>query len=147
MTKYKRRIQIKTFSLVYDPREDRMKLLLNKNGDAPVQFWITRRFYFSLLFELETYMEQLHIPYADVGKHTQKKKKAVHETISKHNAIVLGGLLENVHIRPIKEERKKFKFLFQSKRVEAESLLDIEMFLKFYAMLKKSFPKREWGML
>ena len=47
------KIQIKTLSLRYDAHEDRMQLTLNKDHQDTVEFWVTRRFYLSVLFELE----------------------------------------------------------------------------------------------
>ena len=145
-----KKIRINTFSLRYDPKEDRMKLLLNKNGDTPIRFLITRRFYLSLLFELETYMEQLDIPYKELENNKQEKKKQeekkVDRKISKQYSNISSTLLENLNIQFLKE-RNKFKFLFQSDTIEAESILGVEQFIQFYTVLKQSFPKGEWGMI
>ena len=66
------KVQTKTLSLLYDPQEDRMKLIINKDDVDRIEFWVTRRFYFSLLFELETFLEKLQIT---VPKPEQPKKQ------------------------------------------------------------------------
>ena len=76
-----------------------MILLLNKNEGAPVQFWITRRFYFSLLFELETFPERLDISPSVIERKYQSKNSVMEKSLSGD-----GSLLENVNIHYIKEK-------------------------------------------
>lgn len=140
------KITTKTISLGYSAREDRMKLLINKNEKECIEFWITRRFYFSLLFELETFLEKLNI---DPVRKTQAKKKKIEESsavLLKKTSNTISILLENIHISFIKE-RKEFIFIFKSDLIETESVFAIPQFLHFYSILKSSFPKGEWGII
>lgn len=140
------KVQTKTLSLMYDPQEDRMKLIINKDDVDRIEFWITRRFYFSLLFELETFLEQLQIT---VPKPAQPKKQKINKKKSSSfdiKSIESAYLLKNINIRFIKE-KKAFTFLFQSDKIEAESYFVLDQFLNFYNVLKGSFPKGEWGIM
>ncbi len=141
------RIKTKTLSLFYDPREDRMKLIINKDEEERMEFWITRRFYFSLLFELETFLEKLNFPSVPT---VQNKKK---ETPQKASGNVLEikqnisiSMLEDININFIKES-ENFVFTFKSKELEAQTVFEKEEFLNFYMLLKGSFPKGEWGII
>jgi len=157
------KVQIRTLSLLYDPREDRMKLVINKDKEEEIDFWITRRFYFSLLFELETMLEALHItPFPLNGdaqnsrppsKKTQtdplksEQNKKMHRIdMPPAKSRQESSLLENINIR-FSPKRKEFFFLFQSNEIEAQSILAQEQFLHFYNILKKTFPKGEWGLM
>lgn len=155
------KVRTKTLSLLYYQREDRMKLIINKDEEERIEFWITRRFYFSLLFELEIFLEQLQIApvkpirnkqnthkreVEKISPSTQKsKKEKLHIPLKKKENDV-STLLENVNIHFVKES-ENFIFLFQSNTVEAESIFKREQFLNFYSVLKSSFPKGEWGII
>ena len=141
------RIKTKTLSLFYDPREDRMKLIINKNEEERMEFWITRRFYFSLLFELETFLEKLNFP--SVPTVQNKKKETLQKTSGnaleiKQNISI--SMLEDININFIKES-ENFVFTFKSKDLEAQTVFEKEEFLNFYTLLKGSFPKGEWGII
>lgn len=155
------KVKTKTISLLYSAREDRMKLIINKDEADRIECWITRRFYFSLLFELETFLEQLHIfPEPPMQSEQKKNKKQANNNIStnqKNNfkekeylleekSNIKNTLLQNINIRFIKE-KKSFVFVFQSTGVEAQSILGIQGFLNLYNTFKNTFPKREWGII
>ena len=140
------KVQTKTLSLLYDGKEDRMKLIINMDDVDQIEFWITRRFYFSLLFELETFLEKLQIP---IPKPVQSEKQ--NKSVQKNRPLEESPkepayLLKNINISYIKE-RKAFTFLFQSDKIEAESFFALDQFLNFYTVLKGSFPKGEWGII
>jgi hypothetical protein len=160
-------IKTKRLSLLYSPVEDRMKLFINKGEKDQIDFWITRRFYFSLLFELDTMLENLEItPLPVMAKKEEKHKAKEHgkskkeiipdalsankslkeEKLSKTGSKIEEMLLENVNIR-FSKKKKVFIFLFQSGKTEAKSVLSQEQFLNFHDILKRTFPKREWGMM
>ncbi len=160
------KVKTKTLSLLYHPIEDRMKLIINKEEDDRIEFWVTRRFYFSLLFELDTMLEGLQItppPFRKKNEHEKlpkkdkksknatavKKKSGEPKTADTAKPKELkreGALLENINIR-FSQKSKEFVFLFKSDKVEAESVLKQEQFLDFYNILKSTFPKGEWGMM
>ena len=156
------KIKTKTLSLLYHPVEDRMKLVINKDQKDQIDFWITRRFYFSLLFELDTMLEGLQVtlpPFKkkNRAKESLKKDEKYHikkqnsksemETLPKQKKVKREGmLLKNINIR-FSKKRKEFIFLFQSDKAEAESILQQAQFLDFYHILKSTFPKGEWGMM
>ena len=140
------KVQTKTLSLMYDPQEDRMKLIINKDDVDRIEFWITRRFYFSLLFELETFLEKLQISIPKPAQPKKQNKSAQKNRPREESFEEPAYLLKNINIRYIKE-RKAFTFVFQSDKIEAESFFALDQFLNFYTLLKGSFPKGEWGII
>ncbi len=141
-------IQAGSLSLSYSPKEDRMLLTINKNQKERIDFWITRRFYFSLLFELETFLEKLGIV---PGEATQKKKEKTSDDKTSNDVLpaeqyITSSLLQDLDINFIRSSNS-FLFRFRSKEIEAESHFHIEEFMHFYSMLKKGFPKSEWGFI
>ncbi len=139
-------IYVSTILLKYHPKEDRMLLLINRSEKESINFWVTRRFYFSLLFKLETFLEELDISYEPSIQNKQKSVKKQTKRSHKKDPKTVNSLLKNINIR-FKKERKKFIFVFQSDTIEAQSVFEIEQFLNFYKILKNSFPKKEWGIM
>ena len=156
-------ITTKKLSLLYNIKEDRMKLIINKNEKDQIEFWITRRFYFSLLFELETFLERLNISIENPlqkKKQIEKKKlkkeehkvqtsqnkNKISEPVSKIHPDTTSTLMENISIHFVKKS-KSFIFLFQAESIEAKSIFSKEQFLDFYHILKNTFPKGEWGII
>jgi hypothetical protein len=162
-------ITAKTLSISYDIIEDRMKLTINKDDIDKVEFWITRRFYFSLLFELETLMDRLNISYQKVSNpnityETKKRKQTSKEDKEKiqnfkkeqnnppstkelaYNRVDIDKiyLLENVNIKYVRD-KKNFILEFSTSYTNAQSIFTTKTLLDFYTMLKTSFPKIEWG--
>jgi len=163
------KINTKTLSLQYDIVEDRMKLIINKDDVDTISFWITRRFYFSLLFELEVFMDKLSIPYDSLstkGITYEKKQKPIRDmdkqnipstasqnSVSKHSdktvvytspTISETTLLQNVNIKYIKQNNT-FLLYFRTSSIEAQSTFNVKTLQDFYMMLKTTFPKIEWG--
>ena len=145
----------RTLSLMYHPHEDRMLLVINKNEADTSEFWITRRFYLSLLFELETYLEKLHIDYpktvhqsADCSAKVSKNKKDEKEEGYAIPPKVLASIpqLNNVNVSYLKE-KQHFTVLLQSSKNESKAIMNQTDFLHFYTILKRSFPRYEWGMI
>ena len=162
-------LTITTISLVYNPIEDRMKLILNKDMNDEISLWITRRFYFSLLFELEALMDRLNISYQKVSNpnityETKKRKQTSKEDKEKiqnskkeqnnppstkelaYNRVDIDKiyLLENVNIKYVRD-KKNFILGFSTSYTNAQSIFTTKTLLDFYTMLKRSFPKIEWG--
>ena len=161
------KIAARTISLMYHPKEDRMLLVINKAEPDVSEFWITRRFYLSLLFELETFLEKLDIiPPSNVSNHsvqssssttdtahhsanTQKTTEAhtqqEHYTLPNHILTSI-PLLDNVSITFLRETTH-FKLLLRSQSHNHEIILNQSDFLHFYTILKRSYPRHEWGMI
>jgi len=157
------KVKTKTLSLLYHPGEDRMKLIVNKNEKDQIDFWITRRFYFSLLFELDTMLEELQIvppPFRKknsctplAGKNeksspvkNQNEKEEIEKTLENKVIKRKAILLENIDIK-FSKKKKEFILLFHSGQTNAESVLKQDDFLRFYHILKGTFPKGEWGII
>lgn len=141
------KIKAKTLSLLYNAREDRMKLIINKEEKERIEFWITRRFYFSLLFELETFLERLNITFTPMvqNKKRETPQKTSQDTLAVKQNISI-SMLEDININFIKKS-ENFIFTFKSKETEAQTVFEKEEFLNFYTLLKGSFPKGEWGII
>jgi hypothetical protein len=154
------KVKTKTLSLHYEQEEDRMKLIINKDDIERIDFWITRRFYFSILFKLETFLEQIDVPRVKIARNSakkgssspektsssdsQKKAEALERPTSMKSAIPIEYLLKNMNIRYTKTSNS-FVFYFISDHIEAETIFNMDQFQSFYPMLKNRFPKREWG--
>lgn len=140
------RIRANTLSLNYNAREDRVKLIINKDEKNPIEFWITRRFYLSILFELETFFEQHNISYIKPTNKTLNYKMEESKKIFSSELKNISYLLESINVK-FNQETENFIFIFQSKNIVAESILRIEQCLDFYLMFKNTFPKSEWGII
>ena len=163
----------KTLSLVYHPREDRMLLLLNKDTPHPTVFWITRRLYFSILFEFDGYLDSLGIkeeadrdrlqyanatnpPVPDEDREDpeslpKEAAPAMPDKVSSRQAkldeaVAKAPLLEHFSIS-LQKERKQFVLHFRSKGSEGVSQMGQKDFIGFYTLMKRSFPKGEWGIV
>lgn len=142
------KIQTKTLSLRYHPLEDRMKLIINKNEVDSIVFWITRRLYLSVLFELETYLESIEMNKNLPSRHKKDKdhKSIKEKELSPSNIEVKNHLLSNIKLH-IGEKRKRFFLSFHSESFECETIMTTDTFLDLYAMMKSTFPKNEWGLI
>jgi len=140
-------IVVSTLSLTYNPIEDRMLLVLNKDGKERIDFLITRRFYLTLLFELETFLENRDMPLSLDPQNTQPNTSNNHSTEDVHpKQRITSSLLETVDINFINASNS-FLLTFKSKQIEAQSHFEKQKFIYFYTMLKNKFPKNEWGMM
>jgi len=143
------KIQTKTLSLRYHPKEDRMKLVITTHDNDHIEFWITRRFYLSTLFELDTYLESIGM---DNNTLTTKREKKQEQNLSNDkessltNSTQESYLLHNIKLK-IGEKRKRFFISFYSGSFECETIMTTDTFLDFYAMMKNTFPKNEWGII
>lgn len=142
------KIQTETLSLRYHPQEDRMKLVINKNGVNSIAFWITRRLYLSILFELDTYLENIGMEEKIPSKHKKvKEQEPIKEKeLVSSNSEPKSHLLNNIKLN-IGEKRKRFFISFYSESLECETIMTTDTFLNFYAMVKSTFPKNEWGLI
>ncbi len=165
-----RKINILTLSLVYQPQEDRMLLLINKDTSDPYAFWITRRLYFSILFEFDGYLDRLQLkeqPEAE-EEHTAKtlppaqksaagtqmaektaqpsEKSSPAYTRLLNEAIGNASLLKTVSIS-MTPDKKHFNLRFKSKEAVAASRMGLKDFHAFYRLMKKSMPVKEWGIM
>ena len=139
------KIQTKTLSLRYHPREDRMKLIINKGEEDSLSFWITRRFYLSTLFHIDTYLESIDMEWKKSSNSKKEKKTKNEELLSKNTSQKI-YLLDNLKLST-GEKRKRFFISFHSESFEWETLITTDTFLNFYAMMKNTFPKNEWGII
>lgn len=142
------KIQTKTLSLRYYPQEDRMKFIINKNEENSIVFWITRRLYLSILFELDTYLESIDMDKKIPSKYRKGKKQesGKEKELISSNAEPKSHLLSNIKLN-IGEKRKRFFISFYSESLECETIMTTDTFLNFYAMMKSTFPKNEWGLI
>jgi len=159
-----------TLSFFYNAREDRMLLLINKDTPYPYAFWITRRLYFSILFELDGYLDRLQLkeqPEAE-EEHTAKtlppaQKSAAGTQIAEktaqpseksspaynrllNEAVGNASLLKTVSIS-MTPDKKHFNLRFKSKEAVAASRMGLKDFHAFYRLIKKSMPVKEWGIM
>jgi len=143
-----RTIQTKTLALRYHPKEDRMKLVLNQNKENAIEYWITRRLYLSLLFDLDTYLESIgmdkEVP--STYKKDKEQKPTNDKVHSSSSTEAEKYLLTNIKLN-IGEKRKRFFIVFYSDSIECETFITKDAFLNFYAMMKNTFPKKEWGII
>ena len=140
------KIQIKTFSLRYDAQEDRMQLILNKGSDHIVEFWITRRFYLSVLFDLETFLE-LHqlTSHNSEGMNPRIAKEYSKNTLPVKKKID-SSLLKSVNLKFVKE-KEVLILILRSEIIEANTIFNKDQLIDFYTMLKKGLPKTQWGFI
>jgi hypothetical protein len=139
------KVQTKNLSLRYHPKEDRMKLIINKESDDRIEFWITRRLCLSTLFRIDTYLESIDIQLKD--KPLKKEQPLPEEKdIPLSYTDTTCHLLNNI---TFKLGKKKLRVLvsFFSDEFECETLLSVEDFLDFYKIMRSTFPKKEWGMI
>jgi len=159
-------LQIKTLSLLYHPKEDRMILLINKDANDKVSFWITRRFYLTFLFQFDIYLENFGLKEkVEPPSYMQAKKQnatgtSTHE--SKHAAqtkdevtkeknsiadfIEPTTLLENISLT-LSEDKETINLIFKAGTRISQALMNKSDLLSFYTLAKKSFPRREWGIV
>ncbi len=153
------KVQAKTLSLLYNAKEDRMILLVNKDDVDRTTYWITRRFYFSLLFEFDTYLDNLGIvdktpvSYAlssskkvSVSKNTDTKNTISNKKNQTKDLLEPHALLENVNFG-LTRDKQRFRLLFKAEKALSETVMTQNDFLGFYDLMKKSFPKGEWGII
>jgi hypothetical protein len=166
-----RTVNAKTLSLFYDAKEDRMLLMANKDMEVPVAYWITRRLYFSILFELDGYLDKLALKEtlnkADITVSTQKKTanstnstvgtERMEETESEKEkkiqqqkkidaSIAKAQLLQNVNVS-MTGDKHFFVLRFRSSKIECVSKMNRKDFIAYYNLMKSSFPKNEWGII
>ncbi len=139
------KIQTKTLSLRYHPKEDRMKLIINKDEEDSIAFWITRRFYLSTLFKVDTYLESIDMEWKKTSLQ-KKESKNKEKELTSPNSAQESYLLNNIKLH-IGEKRKRFFISFYSDHMECETIMTTDTFLDFYAMMKSTFPKNEWGII
>lgn len=153
------KVHARTLSLIYHAKEDRMILLVNKDNVDRMNYWITRRFYFSLLFEFDTYLDNLGIEdktsskkttispnQTDVSKNSHSKSSVPDKKDQSEDFIEQKILLESVNFG-FDNEKKSFKLLFKTEATLTETIMNKNDFLSFFELLKKSFPKGEWGII
>ncbi len=143
------KIQTKILSLRYHPNEDRMKLIISTHNNGQIGFYITRRFYLSALFELDTYFESIGMDNNTLIRKREKKqekKLSNDKESSLLNSTRESHLLNNIKLK-IGEKRKRFFISFHSNSFECETVMTTNSFLNFYAIMKSAFPKNEWGMI
>lgn len=140
------RIETQTLSFNYSPVEDRMKLVINSDQE-PVSFWITRRLYLSIIFELETFFQNLNIDCtytAEKKMNETRKNNRTNKMIKDLNSSFY--LLEHIKLRYLKE-KKIVLLTFQADDFQIKTFFGMSKFLEIYFALKRSFPKQEWGII
>jgi len=158
------KVQTKTLSLLYHAKEDRMILLINKDDVDRMTYWITRRFYFSMLFELDTYLENVGIDNKSApveGMMSKTKTSIEKDSGAKRNASIANVpvnnktdmidrfheghyLLETINLSST-ADKQRFTLHFKTKTTLSETIMSKKDFINFYDLMKKSFPKGEWG--
>lgn len=160
LIKSMQKVHVKTLSFLYHAKEDRMILLINKDDVSRMTYWITRRFYFSMLFELDTYLDKLGIENkTPVSQISIKKNKVstsqnndTKSTISNNSNDIVSSfdephcLLENVNLSSTLD-KERFSLIFKAEDSLSESMMTQNDFINFYDLMKKSIPKNEWGIV
>jgi len=164
-----KKITAQTFSLVYQPVEDRMLLLINKDTADLSAFWITRRLYFSIIFEFDGYLDRLKMKEAasmenentinvlSSGQNLPEAKKREKTVIpsdqtspsmqTKLNAMVeKAPLLKSVSIS-MSVDKQHFNLQLKSEDIMVSSKMGRNDFYAFYRLMKKSMPLKEWGII
>lgn len=137
--------QVQTLSLRYIPKEDRMKLIINLDNEQIV-FWITRHFYLSTLFDLETFCENHNITYIQNKDAKQEKNKKQEQVEFHKNCISHTHLLDQIKIRLV-NENKGVVTIFKSGDFELRTVFGLDKFIELYGILKRNYPQKMWGIL
>ena len=155
------KVQVKTLSLLYHPKEDRMMLLINKDDIDAVSYWITRKFYFSMLFEFDNFLDTLDVrDRVPPPKQSVIKSEEQESAVSKMNDGVKVSnekerspdlqlpqtMLESVNIN-LMQDKSNMVFTFKKEDILAQTTMNQNDFIGFYDLMKRSFPKGEWGIM
>ena len=146
MSHPKRSIQVKTLSFQYNPVQDRIKMIVNLEEAEGCSFWITRRFYISLLFQMETFLQRHGLEQTVKAEH---ESTTVSEDMAKRHRVVDktdATLLQKVSFQYV-AERKQCILRFGAVATEAVSVVNPENAYVLYRLLKEAYPKKEWGMV
>jgi hypothetical protein len=122
-----------------------MKLIINKEDENRIEFWITRRLYLSTLFQLDTYLENMNIqPPKEKSEKKQKQPEKQEAEVSAPSTAC--HLLNNITFK-LGKKKLRVWISFFARELECETVLSVEDFLDFYIMMRNTFPKKEWGII
>jgi len=151
-------IEANSFTAWYDAREDRLHLAANMSvPDARADFWITRRFFLSLVMEAEAFLEDKvgSVPVDEINK-VLEEKSLQDTTSNKQNSSnktkeqdlplnrVNVSLLDTLNLSWLKESQV-IKLTMSSELYVVESYLKPQEMMAFLQMLIKQAPIMEWG--
>ncbi|GEM_PF-2269814 len=157
-------VEAERFSVWYDAREDRLRLVANPESmDARVDFWITRRLFLSFVTEAEVFLEEKVgvIPTEVIEEMLEKsvtkekKSRSVQKSSSStDNAMEMekdsapvgdeAMLLENINIK-WSSGSGTITLELSSECCEVYADMGPESMMAFLKMLIKQAPSLEWG--
>lgn len=162
-------IEAEKFTAWYDSAEDRLRVAINIDSpDARVDFWITRRFFLSLITQIEGLLDtqELGISKSEIDNMIQeghpepksndktneisKPQDESQESIETPKSIdapkseVSVSLLRNMDIS-LNRRENRVKLKLSSDCCEAEANLTVASMSAFIKMLILQAPTLEWG--
>lgn len=151
-------IEANSFTAWYDVREDRLHLAVNMSvPNARADFWITRRFFLSLVMEVEAFLEDKagSVPVEEISKILEEKsvqdsksdkQNIKNETKEQYlpSKRVDVFLLDTLNLSWLKESQV-IKLTISSELYVVESYMKPQEMMAFLQMLIKQAPIMEWG--
>lgn len=141
-------IQAKTFTPVYSPVEDRIRLIANyADYNERVDLWLTRAFLLRLIPTIEESLDQYDTADAQNLQVQQQTERAAQSKTDMPTLSMTekeGYLVKSADVT-YHPQKKYFRLVFKTETVHVETALKAPMLRTLLKSIFTSIPKIDWG--